>query len=204
MSKARPTRTTNRLHFEDLDPKRFEDFCHSLVFPMHKWQSMHHIGRSGDDGGRDIRATEAMADGTTRKWAIQCKRYKSLGPKQAKQVVKDALVDGEHVDVLLLPVACPVSQKTHKAFQDEATARGIGQAIVWDATFIESTLYNHRKDLLSVYFDINLVEKAKNKEAELKRVMKLRGREDADDPGRVRGARRYFIIQKQSRCCQRR
>jgi hypothetical protein len=53
MRKAKPTKTTNRLHFEDLDPKRFEDFCHSLLFPIRTWQSMHHIGRSGDDGGQD-------------------------------------------------------------------------------------------------------------------------------------------------------
>ena len=58
MKTARPSRTTNRLHFDDLDPRRFEDLCHSIIYPLRDWKEMSHPGRSGSDEGIDIVATE--------------------------------------------------------------------------------------------------------------------------------------------------
>jgi len=57
------TKTTNRLHFTDLDPIRFEDFCLALIFPLHPWANIRHYGRLGDDGGIDIYAKESAKRG---------------------------------------------------------------------------------------------------------------------------------------------
>jgi hypothetical protein len=83
MGKARPSTTTNRLHFEDLDPRRFEDLCHCLVYPLRDWREMAHVGRLGSDDGVDIDAIEQADDGARRRWVIQCKRYKTFTAQQA-------------------------------------------------------------------------------------------------------------------------
>jgi hypothetical protein len=63
-----PTRTFNPLHFEDLDPRRFEDLALQLVYKAREWEDIHHDGRSGSDDGVDIRAVERTMDGALRYW----------------------------------------------------------------------------------------------------------------------------------------
>ncbi|HEY7089625.1 MAG TPA: hypothetical protein VH518_16120, partial [Tepidisphaeraceae bacterium] len=65
-------------------------------------------------------------------------------------------------------------------FQAHAATRGIQQAIIWDASYIESKLYNERKDLLFTYFGLNVRENRKNREAIVKRNLKLRKRMQRD------------------------
>lgn len=175
MKPPRPSRTTGRLHFEDLDDRRFEDLCHVLLYPLNKWVELNHFGRTGRDSGRDIRAKERTGNGETREWIIQCKRYARITPKQAIQAIDDAFgSDTTPIDVFLLCVSCAVSKATLEHFQAHAATRGVEQAIVWDASFMESKLYNERKDLLFAFFGVNLREKSKNREAVVKRNLKLK------------------------------
>ena len=39
---VKTTKTTNKLHFTDLDPIRFEDFCLALIYPLHPWADIRH------------------------------------------------------------------------------------------------------------------------------------------------------------------
>jgi hypothetical protein len=98
MAKPRTTRTYGPIHFEDLDPHRFEDLIRELIYDFKDWQSIQSIGRTGTDEGSDIRAYERVApsppadegeneevevhpmDGNL--WMVQCKREKELGPKR--------------------------------------------------------------------------------------------------------------------------
>ena len=50
----------NPLHFEDLEPHRFEDLVRQLIYDFRQWKSLEAIGRAGGDEGIDIRATEMM------------------------------------------------------------------------------------------------------------------------------------------------
>jgi len=52
------TKTLNPLHFEDLEPHRFEDLVRQLAYDFREWDSIEAIGRLGSDEGIDIRATE--------------------------------------------------------------------------------------------------------------------------------------------------
>ena len=151
-----PTTTTNRLHFDDLDFRRFEDLCHAMVFPLREWLEMSHFGRSGSDGGIDINAIEQTEDGLQRQWAIQCKRYKSITPQEAKNAVDAAIKGDSPPDVFLLAVACDVSRTTVDALKAHSAERGIKETLIWDASYLESTLYNDRKDLLFTYFGIDI------------------------------------------------
>src|SRR5437879_3205452 len=102
------TRTFAPIHFEDLDPHRFEDLVRELIYDFRDWQSIEATGRSGDDAGFDIRAFEklpplvAEADEdepvVTRhpmegpRWMVQGKHEKTLTPSDVKKILAD--VDG--------------------------------------------------------------------------------------------------------------
>jgi hypothetical protein len=50
MRKARVSRTYGPIHFEDLDPHRFEDLIRELIYDYKNWQSIEATGRSGCPG----------------------------------------------------------------------------------------------------------------------------------------------------------
>jgi len=58
MRKPKVTRTHGPIHFEDLDPHRFEDLIRELIYDYKDWQSIEATGRSGSDAGFDVRAYE--------------------------------------------------------------------------------------------------------------------------------------------------
>lgn len=91
---VRVTKTMNPLHFEDLEPHRFEDLVRQLIYDFRQWKSLEAVGRAGGDEGIDIRAIERMqsydtgeaeqtddistatevVESESRIWIIQCKR----------------------------------------------------------------------------------------------------------------------------------
>jgi hypothetical protein len=101
---ARATRTINPLHFEDLEPHRFEDLVRQLAHGFRPWRSLEATGRLGNDEGVDIRGWERFAASTEaddsgavddveidREWRIQVKRHKVLGPADLRTIVTDAI-----------------------------------------------------------------------------------------------------------------
>ncbi len=54
------TKTTNPIHFEDLEPMRFEDLTFNLLYRSKNWNIINHLGRSGNDGGIDIEGSETF------------------------------------------------------------------------------------------------------------------------------------------------
>ena len=57
------TRTINQIHFEDLDPIRFEEMILAIVYRWRSWATLDHLGKKGSDNGIDIRATEILDNG---------------------------------------------------------------------------------------------------------------------------------------------
>ena len=51
-------RTTGPLHFEDLEPRRFEDLARQLIYDFRPWRSLEATGRAGSDEGFDARGME--------------------------------------------------------------------------------------------------------------------------------------------------
>ncbi len=63
---TRATRTINPLHFEDLEPHRFEDLVRQLAYKYRTWRYLDATGRLGRDGGLDIKGVELLTSvGTT-------------------------------------------------------------------------------------------------------------------------------------------
>src|SRR5262245_23218299 len=90
---AKATRTLNPLHFEDLDPHRFEDLIRQLAYDFRNWSALEATGRTGADEGFDIRGREIHSAPETddeeepntveeRIWLIQCKREKAITPSK--------------------------------------------------------------------------------------------------------------------------
>src|SRR5688572_20724517 len=102
------SRTVNPLHFEDLEPHRFEDLVRQLAHDFRPWRSLDATGRLGRDEGVDIRGIElhlAQPQGDEdsetepvptedRVWVIQCKRAKAFAAADARRIVTEAVPDG--------------------------------------------------------------------------------------------------------------
>jgi hypothetical protein len=53
------TKTLGPIHFEDLEPHRFEDLVRQLVYDYKDWQSIEATGRADSDDGFDVRDPKA-------------------------------------------------------------------------------------------------------------------------------------------------
>lgn len=107
----RVTRTTNQLHFEDLDPIRFEELILAMAYKWRRWESINHFGKLGSDDGIDIEATENLYD-RERMYIFQCKRYIKISQSQLKKIVDEFLSKNNLLpDVYVLVVSCSISKK---------------------------------------------------------------------------------------------
>lgn len=176
-----PTKTTNRIHFEDIDHSRFEDLCFMLIYPLHPWVDIRGRGRSGSDAGVDIIAVENVESGENRLWYIQCKRYQKATPSTLVSILNDAILPDTKVpDVFLTIISCDISKKAQDAYIKKASEIGIGTPLLWTSQTLESILYNKRTDLLFVFFDISMTKEQRSKERTIIRniLLKRRFRKD--------------------------
>jgi hypothetical protein len=170
-----PTRTFNPLHFEDLDPRRFEDLALQLVYKAREWEDIHHDGRSGSDDGVDIRAVERTMDGALRYWFVQCKRYRTFGAADAKAAVSASLAKAsEPPDVLLLVLGCDVTIGTRTAYEESAAQSGISTAMLWTASKLEAMLAQDHPDLLFGFFGISFARRERSRDTNLKRGLAMK------------------------------
>lgn len=175
--KPTPSRTTNRLHFEDLDPGRFEQLCLTILYPLRPWADLKHFGLSGGDDGVDILARETLDDGSVRTWGVQCRRYQKAAKSDLCRAVDDVTHRaGQAPDVLLVVLACDVSRTAHECFEAYARERGAKEPMLWTASIIEARLYAARQDLLFAYFGIALAATARSKEESIRRNVTLKKR----------------------------
>ena len=156
-----PTRTSNKLHFEDLEPHRFEDMGYELLYRLQKWNRIENWGRSGSDDGIDI----YCEDNNKQKWFCQCKRYKEITKEQVQSVVDKIVTKNKNFQgsTILLIIACNLSKTISEFFECYSSKKGFAETLVWTASTLEAMLWNDQKDLLSKYFDLE-IENNKKKE----------------------------------------
>lgn len=185
---ARTTRTLNPLHFEDLEPHRFEDLVRQLAYSYKRWRSLEATGRLGKDQGLDIRGIETVGPehdrasddeelGDTggspsellvdnaREWRIQVKRYKSIRPGQMERIVAESVPDASSPPYgLIIAAACDVSGQTLAAFRRAIAQLGVEEGHVWSKAHLEDLLFRPENDnLLFAYFDISLQLRQRSK-----------------------------------------
>lgn len=194
---AKATRTINPLHFEDLDPHRFEDLVRQLAYDFRTWRSLEATGRSGSDEGMDVRGIERvdltaeqepdepgdedreaqLANGAPdRLWVIQCKREKSIRPSQARRIVADLFEQGEAAPYgYIMAAACDFSKKTRDAAAEELRKHGVQELYLWGKAELEDKLFQPKNDnLLFAYFGISLQIRRRSVRTDLRSKLTLK------------------------------
>lgn len=184
------TRTLGPLHFEDLEPKRFEDLVRQLAYEFKPWRRLEATGRSGSDDGFDARGYEmvppvsgssaseessddeaSIIDGDDdRLWLIQCKREKSIGPKALLDYLDEiSLGPGESLHGLVFTAACDFSKKARDGFATKCKELGLSEWHLWGKAELEDRLMRPENDhLLFAYFGISLTIRKRSQRTELR------------------------------------
>lgn len=149
------TKTTNPLRFEDLDPLRFEDLSFNLVYRHKNWKNLIHLGKSGNDGGIDIDGEE-LTDKETRKWLVQCKRYKSIRPSEIEKILRELVQRNPSYKFIHLIVSCSLSRTSFERINKVKNELSLTEVEVWTNSNLEALLYHNYQDLLNVYFGLSI------------------------------------------------
>lgn len=187
------TRTIGPLHFEDLDPKRFEDLVRQLAYEFKPWRRLEATGRSGNDDGFDARGYEIVAkeaqpsvsvdEGEAvdeesplkegiddRLWLIQCKRERTIGPKALVKYLDDTVLgQDEKLHGLVFTAACDFSKKARDNFAQKCREMELEEWHLWGKAELEDQLFRPENDhLLFAYFGISLAIRRRTQRADLR------------------------------------
>jgi len=180
------SRTIGPLHFEDLEPHRFEDLVRQLAYDFRPWSRLEAVGRSGSDEGVDILAIESTAaesDGEAtetelepaKSWVIQCKREKSISPKQLAGYVTASLTGKSDIYGFILAAACDFSKKARDSFRASIAEHPVAEAHLWGKGELEDALFlPHHDHLLFAYFGVSLQVRQRSRRAELARRLTIK------------------------------
>lgn len=188
MSKINISRTFGPIHFEDLDPHRFEDLIRELVYDYKDWQSIEATGRSGSDDGFDIRGFEKVSgyynDGNAEEiddqetnihpmdgnlWMIQCKRESEIGPQKVVKIISDGVNSETPPYGYILVASANFSKKSYDNFRDELRKRGVMEFYLWGKAELEDMLHMPKYDrILFTFFGISLVTKKRSRGTEVR------------------------------------
>lgn len=176
------TKTLGPIHFEDLEPHRFEDLVRELIYDFKDWFSIEATGRGGSDDGFDVRAWEKTQEVTNKDeegeegthiegdlWQIQCKREKELGPANIKKVIENG-VDKDNPPygyILVAPVN--FSKKSYDTFREELRKKGVTEFHLWGRAALEDMLHMPKNDhILFTFFGVSLVVRKRARATEVK------------------------------------
>jgi hypothetical protein len=187
------TRTIGPLHFEDLDPKRFEDLVRQLAYEFKPWRRLEATGRSGGDDGFDARGYEIVVreaepsasaeEGETveerltfnegiddRLWLIQCKRERAIGPTALVKYLDDTVLgQDERLHGLVFTAACDFSKKARDGFARKCREMEIEEWHLWGKAELEDRLFRPENDhLLFAYFGVSLTIRRRSQRADLR------------------------------------
>lgn len=192
MVKPKVTRTYGPIHFEDLDPHRFEDLIRELIYDYKDWQSIEATGRSGSDDGFDIRAYEKVGitsqvesdDDEVKEvhlmegnlWMIQGKREKSIGPQKIKSIIAD--IDAENPPYgYILAASANFSKKSYDVFREELRKKEVMEFYLWGKAELEDMLHLPKNDrILFTFFGVSLVSKRKSRATEMRSIISIKNK----------------------------
>jgi hypothetical protein len=188
MTIGKVTRTINPLHFEDLEPHRFEDLVRQLIYDFRDWRKLEATGRKGSDDDFDVRGWEVFTlndddesvDEEEREpteldriWLIQCKREKSITPKKLIGYLDD--IQAETVNPLygmIFVAACDFSKKTRDIFRNWCIEHKINKHYLWGRAELEDMLFYPKYDhLLFAYFGISIQIRKRSAKTRLRSLL---------------------------------
>ncbi|RIH64327.1 hypothetical protein D1164_14630 [Mariniphaga sediminis] len=173
--------TINPLHFEDLEPHRFEDLIRQLMYDFKDWKSIEATGRLGSDDGIDILAIENFIseeftdDNLTqytvreKEWIIQCKREQSLSPKKIDKIISNDISRQLNLPYgYILAAPCNFSKKSRDVFKQRLNEFGVNEFFIFGKAELEDLLFLPKYDhLLFAYFGISLQKRKRTLKSNL-------------------------------------
>ncbi len=185
MAKPHITRTFGPIHFEDLDPHRFEDLVRELIYDFKDWQTIDATGRGGADDGFDTRAYEKSTtnfnynieeDNEDQElpmegnlWMIQCKRESEVGPTKISSIIQKGIDPPNPPYGYILVASANFSKKSYDVFRIELKRLGVMEFYLWGKAELEDMLHMPKYDrILFTFFGISLISRRKTKTAEIK------------------------------------
>ena len=193
MKKSNITRTFGPIHFEDLDPHRFEDLIRELIYDYKEWQSIEATGRSGSDEGFDVRAYEKAEtishlinddnediiethpmEGNL--WMIQGKREKEIGPQKIMSIL--SYVDPKNPPYgYILAASTNFSKKAYDLFRQELRKKGVMEFYIWGKAELEDMLHLPKNDrILFTFFGFSLVSKRRSRITEIRSAVNIKNK----------------------------
>jgi hypothetical protein len=182
--KPSPSRTFNPIHFEDLDPHRFEDLIREIAYDFRTWQVIEATGRGGADAGIDIRAYERLVPEIVEfddagedverhpmegnRWIIQVKRERKIGPSDIGKIIAGVDADSPPYGYVL---AAPTnfSKKSYDVFREHLRKKGVMEFYLWGKAELEDMLHFPKHDrLLFAYFGVSLATRRRTRTTEIR------------------------------------
>lgn len=178
------TRTIGPLHFEDLDPKRFEDLVRQLAYDFKVWRRLEATGRAGSDDGFDARGYEITQEEiygeseeevtpsyqSDRLWLVQCKRERTISPAKLSKYLDDTVLqEGEKLHGMVFTAACDFSKRSRDIFREKCEEIGVQEWHLWGKAELEDLLFQPKNDhLLFAYFGISLTVRSRTQKSEVR------------------------------------
>jgi len=181
--KVKSTKTINPLHFEDLEPHRFEDLVRRLLYNFRDWNNIEATGRSGSDEGFDVRAwekTEAVTNLSDegeegvhnikgRLWQIQAKREKTIPPARMRALIKEGVNAAIPPYGYILAAATNISKVAYDVFREEIRKKGVAEFYFWGKDYLEDQLSLPQSDeILFTFFGLSLSPRRRSRTMEIK------------------------------------
>jgi hypothetical protein len=194
MARSSITKTLGPIHFEDLDPRRFEDLVRELAYDFKDWQSIEATGRGGSDDGFDIRAFERIGNATAESdehdsseeatppmegpvWMFQCKREKEIGPARVASIISDGIDPKFPPYGYVLAAPANFSKASYDKFREELRKRGVMEFYLWGRAALEDMLHLPKNDhILFTFFGISLVSKRRSRSTEIRAVVNTKNK----------------------------
>lgn len=189
--KVHVTRTLAPIHFEDLEPHRFEDLVRQLIYDFRDWQSIESTGRAGSDGGFDARAYERVVSVSEQsdededtlahpmegnQWMIQAKREKELGPSDVTTILDDVSASSPPYGYILA-AAANFSKESFDLFRETLRAKGVMEFYLWGKGELEDMLYLPKNDrLLFTFFGISLITRRRSRATEIRSFISIKNK----------------------------
>jgi hypothetical protein len=186
-----PSKTIGPLHFEDLEPHRFEDLVRQLIYDFRTWKALEGLGRSGSDEGFDVRGVQIIEsldsddqdkedredqealNGSERLWLIQCKREKSIPPQKLAKYAK-AIV-GTDLYGVIFAACCDFSKRARDSFLAKMRKQRVQEVYVWGKAELEDMLFQPKNDhLLFAYFGVSLAIRRRSLRTEIRSKLSMK------------------------------
>jgi hypothetical protein len=181
--KVKATTTINPLHFEDLEPHRFEDLVRRLLYGFRDWNNIEATGKAGSDEGFDVRAWEA-SDAVTnvgdegeegvrasegRLWQVQAKREKTITPGKMGALIEEGVNGVSPPYGYILAAATNISKTAYDTFRERLREKGVREFYFWGKDYLEDQLSLPQNDeILFTFFGLSLSPRRRSRTAELK------------------------------------